>query len=242
MIYATTESYRKQRLFMNVLNGVFMVLFMAVLSMVITRHMSIDAGQFFYKMMFGIGGFLFLEMIILGYIVYRKMKHIQFQLTEEGIIRLGKKTQKISYDSITNVTAVYQKNGDLTTIKIKAKPLPLQIIGVEEQEAILMAIKENVSPEKVITKTAKVNWYSMKTFLLTWVVMVAIFIPLAGFGIEQMGLLSQLILFGFSIYIIVARPMYKYYGSKMKYMDFILGGIIILTSSFSIISRMLLLF
>jgi len=229
----TTEAYIKDRRNINYVNTVlFAVLLPLVAWILIKMHPNLESSSIFIFTMAGMTIFIVVEMLILTYILVRKMRLIGYDLDEFGISKLnkfGSPTNPVAYSDIKQVTAIFLKDGMLRLIKINAGKKSITLVGIENLTDVLAELKMNVDETKYKEKTAFANWYSMKTNIISIFIAVPIVLALLIFSGKIYVYLNEIFFIGFALYLIIFKPMTKYYGAKSRKFEIGLSVLLILS-------------
>ena len=226
----TTEAYVKSRRNLNFINMGFMVVCIPVIAILVLMMKGHSPSLMILSILGGVSLFIALEMIVLTIFVVKKMRKIGYLVDEKGIARLdkqGESSELIDYESIDNVKIVTLKNNDIRVIKIKYGRKRLMMIGLDDMDHIATCLRVSDARDVISEKSSQIDWYSLKTGVVTMVIIIPVMILLLLFRENIASCFSGIILIGFGLYMLIFKPLTNYYGKKWRVSEVVLSLIII---------------
>ena len=212
MKFRTSRSYLKKRFFLGFLNAVAIFILLSCLAWVSVETRNIQEPLVFYSAVLGLWLFVTLELITVTIVSYFQIKGITYTFTEERIERNAKKMQWMTYQGVEEAKIYILESGEVSMIKIKSNRTYFNMIGLENMDQIYQLLIERVAGKSLIVKEPKINRYSIKTYLIIYLLSLSIVVAGVSVNMNVIGYISQILFLAAGLYILFGRPMYKYYG------------------------------
>lgn len=236
-VYSFSEKVIKQR------RQLMIIVTIAILLLVPTMEVSMMGLQEFLasgiliKITAGILVFITIEVIVVGYVMLKKVKKMQLTVNEDAIIRSGgKKDEVISFDQITSMKVVRNPKDEIVMIKLKLGKKPVIIWGVEDLDSIEAVLEEKVSNVDSISKKKwKVDWNSPLMTVVLIFVMSSVMILIMKQDGNVGKIVNAFISIGLGVYFIFFKPLSKASGKRFRAFELIVGIIIVLGQVISLL-------
>lgn len=241
MSYLTSQESLKLRMRnMNLLSllipiGIFVFMYITIR----IKSGFVDDYQLFMKIAGGISIFMIVELQIVSRVMLKKVRNLSLTIDENGFDRINvKNSERFEFNEFENVIGTFDhKNEKLMSIKCKGKKRMVVLAGFENMEEIFEHIKN--AGLQSSTKKFKADWNSPFITILVFtgtLFIMGLILALKGEIFDYVVQLFQVV---FSIWFIVFKPVSRSSGEKFRAFEYILGGLILVTSIFAIVTKFL---
>jgi|GEM_PF-7097208 len=174
--------------------------------------------------------FITLEIILVGYFVFKKLRSTSLVVSIDGIERIGGKSKEfIKYSDIKKFQIKNDKYGKLLFIKLSTDKRKVTIYGFDNMEIILKNLKENVDENfKISEKQYKVDWNSPIAVVIIMIVTIGILLPLMRFNSSTYKIFNILFPLALSTYFLFYKPISKAAGARFRIFEIVISCIMIL--------------
>jgi len=185
--------------------------------------------------------FITLEIILVSYFVFKKLRSTSLVVSTEGIERIGGKSKEfIKYSDIKKFQIKNDKYGKLLFIKLNTDKRKIIIYGFDNMEIILKSLKENVAENfNISEKQYKVDWNSPIAMVIIMVVTIGILLPLMRFNMNIYKIFNILFPLALSTYFLFYKPISKAAGARFRIFEIVISCIIILATILNVIDKIL---
>ena len=185
--------------------------------------------------------FITLEIILVGYFVFKKLRSTSLVVSTDGIERIGGKSKEfIKYSDIKKFQIKNDKYGKLLFIKLNTDKRKIIIYGFDNMEIILKSLKENVAENfNISEKQYKVDWNNPIAVVIIMIVTIGILLPLMRFNISIYKVFNILFALALSIYFLFYKPISKAAGARFRIFEIVISGIMILGTILNFIGNIL---
>lgn len=183
--------------------------------------------------------FITLEIILVGYFVFKKLRSTSLVVSIDGIERIGGKSKEfIKYSEINKLQIKNDKYGKLLFIKLSTDKRKVTIYGFDNMESIIKSLKENIAENiNVSEKQYKVDWNSPFAMVIIMIVTICILLPLMRFNISVYKIFNMLFPVVLSAYFLFYKPISKAAGARFRIFEIIISCIMILATILNFIDN-----
>ncbi len=180
--------------------------------------------------------FVSLELMLVSYIMFKKLRSTKLVVCEEGIERIGGKSKEfIKYSDIKKLQVKNDKYGKLLFIKVNAKKRILTIYGFDNMENILNILKENVCEDiNISEKQHKVDWNSPFTLVIVMLLTCGILIGMMKFNLSIYRIFNILFPLVLGGYFLFFKPISKASGARFRIFEIIIACVMIIATILSL--------
>ena len=185
--------------------------------------------------------FITLEIILVSYFMFKKLRSTSLVVSTDGIERIGGKSKEfIKYSDIKKFQIKNDKYGKLLFIKLSTDKRKITVYGFDNMEDILKILKENVAENfNISEKQYKVDWNSPIAVVIIMIVTIGILLPLMRFNISIYKVFNILFALALSIYFLFYKPISKAAGARFRLFEIVISGIMILGTILNFIGNIL---
>lgn len=185
--------------------------------------------------------FITLEIILVSYFMFKKLRSTSLVVSTDGIERIGGKSKEfIKYSDIKKFQIKNDKYGKLLFIKLSTDKRKITVYGFDNMEIILKSLKENVAENfNISEKQYKVDWNSPIAVVIIMIVTIGILLPLMKFNFSIYKIFIILFPIALSVYFLFYKPISKAAGARFRIFEIVISCIMILATIFNFIDNIL---
>lgn len=220
--------------------GIMMPLIMVVTIMVLS---SCDGDIDFKKTFFislGCVVFCTLEVVIVGSLMFKKLRTTKAIIKEDRVERIGGKfTETVKFEEIKKVKIKKDKFGKILLIRITGDKKTYVLNGFENMDLIVKAIKENINDNVVVSeKRYKVDWSNPLVLVLVMSMTAAVILMIIKFGREYFELYNLVFTSVFALWFLIGKPISKNGGKRFRIFEVIISVIMIIATVINLVDRL----
>lgn len=240
MTYLMSEEALWERKRNNYIMMALMPIAMTLFAILTTsvKNNQVDYG-FVFKIIIPISAFIIAEMLIVTHVMIKKIKCLSIVMDETGFSRVNKKnSERYDFANIESVTAVYNPSKTrLMQLKCKGKKCNIILAGFDNMEELKEHfIKAEV---QIKEKNMKADWNSPLMIVVVFVGTLAVMSLIMMLKGSFYDIFSQLFQIGFGLYLIGFKIISKTSGAKFRKFELILGGLLTVLGSISLVFELL---
>lgn len=185
--------------------------------------------------------FITLEIILVSYFIFKKLRSTSLVVSTDGIERIGGKSKEfIKYSDIKNLQIKNDKYGKLLFIKLSTDKRKVTIYGFDNMEIILKRLKENVAENfNISEKQYKVDWNNPIAVVIIMIVTIGLLLPLMRFNEGAYRVFNMIFPLALSTYFLFYKPISKAAGTRFRIFEIVISGIMILATILIFIDNIL---
>ncbi|WP_160689773.1 hypothetical protein [Clostridium sp. C2-6-12] len=185
--------------------------------------------------------FITLEIVLVSYLMFKKLRSTSLVVSTEGIERIGGKSKElIKYSDIKKFQIKNDKYGKLLFIKLSTDKRKVTIYGFDNMEIILKSLKENVDENfNISEKQYKVDWNNPLAVVIIMIVTICLLLPLMRFNEGAYRVFNMIFPLALSTYFLFYKPISKAAGTRFRIFEIVISGIMILATILIFIDNIL---
>lgn len=239
MKYEISDSFVKERKKITLNLIILMIITMFIVTYYSIRVKGISDISLFIKIIGIISLFLILEIVIVSWLMLKKIKTTTITINEDSLIRQGgkikKSTEVVYFNEIISAKVIKKPNNEITFIKLKLHKKRFNLTGFNQMDELVEILKNKGIEIKI--KKWKINWNStLATFGLGSIVL-ALILVIMTFSDELYNIINKLFMIGLGSYILFGRSISKNMGKRFRLLEYIIGILLIGLSIIGIIYR-----
>lgn len=237
MKYEISDSFIKERKKINLSLIILIIATICIMSYYYIVVKKIDNISLFMKIMSIMSIFLVAEMVIVSWLMLKKIKTTTLTINEDNFVRQGGKTKKstevINYDEITSVKVIKKPNNETVFIKLKLNKKRFNITGFDQMDNLVGIFKDKGI--EIENKKWKFDWNSTAAIFGIGGITLVVILGLITFSDDLYNLFNKLFMIGFGAYILFGKVISKNMGKRFRILEYVLGILLIGLSIFNII-------
>lgn len=185
--------------------------------------------------------FLSLELVIVSYVMFKKLRSTSLTVSTDGVERVGGKSKEfIKYSEITKFQVKSDKFGKLLFIKLNVGKKVVTIYGFDNMELILKSLKENVVETLIISeKQYRVDWNSPVTAVIIMILTIGVLLPMMKFNISMYKIFNMIFPLALGLYFLFYKPISKAAGARFRIFEIVISCLMIPAAILIFIGNML---